>query len=105
MVNAFAPGSATALNGNIIGSTYKSSERDKEVNMTWNTREAHVQGIKKATKPTVPLIIRPLQLPRHTYKQVSLCLYRAETGNLVYVYLWKQKKRIAILKRSWDLDL
>lgn len=34
-------------------------------------------------KPRVPLIIRPLELPRHTYRQVSLVLDNLWNGAIV----------------------
>lgn len=106
MAHTTAHGSAIVSIAKSIGSTSTSSERDKEVNMiTWKKREAHVRGIPKANKPTVPLIVKPLQLPRHTYKQVRLELRWSDHPNLIYVYLFKKKQRIAILKRSFTLDL
>jgi len=53
----------------------------------------------------IPLIVKPLKLPRHTYTQVSLRLYKAEIGNLVWCYVFKKKQRIATLKRNFDIDL
>ena len=53
----------------------------------------------------VPLIVRPIKVPRHTYTQVSLKLYASETVNLVYCYLFKGKQRIATLKRSFDIPM
>lgn len=70
---------------------------------TWNKRE---EGLKKIPKPSMyktPLIVRPLKLPRHTYKQVSLVLYAEEAKNLVYCYWWgKSKKRLYKVKRSFE---
>lgn len=59
------------------------------------------------TVPTVHvlLIVRPFKVPRHTYNQVSLRLYKSETVNLVWCYLFKGKQRIATLKRSFDISL
>lgn len=57
------------------------------------------------SKVTVPLIVKPLKLPRHTYTQASLILYTSETKNLVWCYLFKKKQRIVTLKRNFDIDL
>lgn len=57
----------------------------------------------KATQ--VPLIVKPLKLPRHTYTQASLILYSSETKNLVWCYLFKKKQRIVTLKRNFDISL
>jgi len=74
--------------------------------LTWTKRESGVQSIKVPNPHThVPLIVRKLKLPRHTYTQVSLQLYRSEIGNLVWCYLFKKKQRIATLKRNFDISL
>lgn len=68
---------------------------------TWNKRE---EGLKKIPKPPMyktPLIVRPLKLPRHSYKQATLRLY-LNTGDLIKVVLFKNKKRIAVIKRSFE---
>lgn len=74
--------------------------------LTWKKRETKVQSMKMPNPNThVPLIVRPLKLPRHTYTQVSLQLYKSEIGNLVWCYVFSKKKRIATLKRNFDIDL
>ena len=74
--------------------------------LTWKARDALVKAIKVPDQNThVPLIIHPLKLPCHTYKQVSLRLYVSETKNLVWCCWFKNKKRIATLKRSMDISL
>lgn len=69
---------------------------------TWNRREEGIKKIPVKKQAKVPLIVRPLKLPRHTYKQVSLVLYVKEAYNLVYVFWWSEKKRLTILKRSFE---
>lgn len=76
------------------------------MDLTWKKRDEKVQGIKTPNPNThVPLIVKPLKLPRHTYTQVSLRLYLSETHNLVWCYLFKHKQRISTLKRNFDISL
>ena len=70
---------------------------------TWKKREEGIQKIPKLHKVKVPLIVRPLKVPRHTYKKVSLVLFAKEVPNSVYIYWFgKNKHRLVLLKRSLE---
>lgn len=52
----------------------------------------------------VPLIVKPIKLPRHTYTQVSLVLHVNRETNLVHC-IGVSKGRLHILKRNFDISL
>ena len=71
---------------------------------TWKKREAGVQKIKVPNPHTkVPLIVKPLQLPRHTYTQVSLLL-KVNATDLIYYHHFVKMKRIWSLHRGFNID-
>ena len=91
-----------SLERSVLSSLIEESEAT--MNYTWSKREVYIKKMPEPNPLThVPLVVRPLKLPRHTYTQVSLVLYTQEAYNIVKCYWFgKSKHRLFLLKRNFE---